>query len=125
MRLGHDAVPEDRDRGADRLLALELDGESIHRDDAGDAPRLAADANLGAGQVAPEAVRVADRHDPDPRRPLGGEGSAVARALARLPLLPLPEGAPPGERRPQPLRHPVPPEPREPREGGPPAGGAR
>src|SRR4051794_37136840 len=104
MRLGHDAVPEDRDRGADRLLALELDGESIHRDDAGDAPRLAADANLGAGQVAPEAVRVADGDDPDPRRPLGDERAPVARALTSLQLLDLREVAPPGERRLEPVR---------------------
>ena len=40
---------------------------------------LAADEHLGAGQVAAEAVRVADRDDADPRRPLGDEAPAVAR----------------------------------------------
>ena len=84
VRLREDAVAEDRDRRADRLLALELDREGVHRDDADHAPRLAADAHLGAGQVAAKAVRVADRHDPDPRRLLGDERAAVAGALARL-----------------------------------------
>ena len=44
---------------------------------------LAVDAHLGAGEVAAEAVRVADRHDPDPRVALGDEAAAVARRLAR------------------------------------------
>ena len=79
VRLGEDAVPEDRHRRADRLLALELDREGVHRDDADDAPQLAADAHLRAGQVATEAVRVADRHDPDPGRPLGDEARGRSR----------------------------------------------
>ena len=79
----------------DRQLALELDGEGVHRDGADHAPRLAVDEHLGPGQVAPEAVRVADRHDPDPRRPLGDEAPAVAGALARLEELHLRELAAP------------------------------
>src|SRR2546426_10802957 len=40
--LGEDAVAEDRDRRADRLLTLQLDRESVHRNGADDPPRLAA-----------------------------------------------------------------------------------
>ena len=48
-------------------LAVELDREGVHRDRPDHAPPLARDENLGAGEVAPEAVGVADRDDPDPR----------------------------------------------------------
>jgi hypothetical protein len=98
VRFGEHAVPEDRDRRANRLLPLELDGEGVHRDHADDAPRLTADTHLGPGQVAAEAVRIADRDDPDPGRPLGDEGSPVARALAGLELLDLRQVAAPRER---------------------------
>src|SRR3954467_4905109 len=95
---GH-ARAEDRHRGPDRLLVVELDGEGVHRDRPDHAPRLAGHAHLGAGQVAAKAVRVADGDDPDPRGLLRHEAPPVARALARLQLLDLREVASPGERR--------------------------
>ena len=49
---------------------------------ADDAAALARDEHLGAGQVAAEAVRVADRDDADPRLALGDEAAAVAGRLA-------------------------------------------
>jgi len=58
------------------------------------------DEHLGAGQVAPEAVGVADWDDPDPRGLLGDEAAAVAGALARPEEAHLGEPAPPRERRP-------------------------
>ena len=78
--LGEHAVADDRHRRADRELAVELDGEGVHRDRPGDAAALAGDTHLRAGQVAAEAVRVADRDDADPR---GGRHvrAAVAGAL--------------------------------------------
>src|SRR5688572_3840265 len=66
VRLRPDAVAEQRHRRADRQLAVELDRESVHRDRPDDASELAGDTNLGPGQVAPEAVGVADRDDADP-----------------------------------------------------------
>ena len=45
------------------------------------AATLAVDENLGARHVATEAVGVPDRHDPDPRRPVGDEPPPVAGAL--------------------------------------------
>src|SRR5436190_12853008 len=98
MVLGEHAMAEDRHRSADRLLLLELDGERVHRDRAYNPPRLPADANLGAGEIATEPVRIADGDDPDPRRPLRDEGAAVAGALAGLEALYLREVAAPRER---------------------------
>src|SRR3990170_7348451 len=72
-----DAGPDDRDRGAGRQLAVELDGEGIHRDRADDAARLTRDTHLRPGQVAPEAVCVADRDEADPRRLPGDVAAAV------------------------------------------------
>src|SRR5438105_13864619 len=66
--LGEHAVAENRHRRADRLLVLQLDGKGVHRDGPDHAPQLAADAHLGAGQVATKTVRVADGNDPDPGR---------------------------------------------------------
>ena len=65
-----------------RQLAVELDGEGVHRDRPDDAAALALDEHLGAGQVAAEAVRVADRDDADPRVALGDEAAAVAGRVA-------------------------------------------
>ena len=89
MALGQDAVPEQHDRRPDRELAVEAHGERVHRDRPDDLARLAADAHFGSGQVAPEAVAVADGHDADPGRRLGYESPAVPGALARLELLDL------------------------------------
>src|SRR5215210_8257879 len=60
VRLGQHAVPEDRHRRPDRLLLLERYRERVHRDRPDDFSGLAAAAYLDAGQVAAEAVRVAD-----------------------------------------------------------------
>src|SRR5438876_8626082 len=111
--LGQHALAEDRHRGADRLLVLELDGKGVHRDGPDHAPRLPADANLGAGQVATKAVRVAHGNDPDPGRPLRLETTAVARARPRLEALHLREVATPRERGLEPVRRRVLPERRE------------
>jgi hypothetical protein len=54
-------------------LVLELDRERVHRDRPDDAARLAAHTHLGAGEVATEAVRVADGDEPDPGRALRDE----------------------------------------------------
>src|SRR5205823_7203030 len=74
-----------------------LHGEGVHRDGADDRARLAADADLGTGERALESVRVADGHDPDPRRLLRDEAPTVAGALTRLQLLDLSNEALPGE----------------------------
>ena len=55
------------------------------------------------GQVAPEAVGVADRDDPDPRRPLGDPAAAVAGRLARLHLTHLRQLRLPTKRRLEPV----------------------
>src|SRR5438105_6198180 len=117
--LREDALPENRDRRADRLLTLQLDRERVHRDGSDHAPQLAAHPHLGSGQVAAEAVRVADRNDPDPGRLLRDEAAPIARALSRLQLLDLREIATPGERRLEPVRSRVLAERREPVERDP------
>src|SRR6266496_4869193 len=117
--LGEDALPEDRDRRADRLLTLQLDRERVHRDRPHHTPRHAAHPYLRSGQVAAETVRVADRNDPDPGRLLGDEAPPVARALSRLQLLDLREITTPGERRLEPVRGRVLAERREPVERDP------
>src|SRR5664279_1282023 len=76
------AVPEQHDGCPYGEVAVELDGERVHGHGPDDAARLAGDAHGGPDQVAPKAVGVADRHDPDPRLPLGGEAPTVACALA-------------------------------------------
>ena len=123
MALDQQAVADDRDRRPDRQLAVELDGDRVHRDGADRPPRLAVDEHLGAGHVAPEAVRVAHGDDPGPRRPLGDEPPAVAGALSRLEEAHLREPAPPRERRPQPVLGRIGVERRDPVERDPAAGG--
>ena len=98
MSFCQNSVPEQRHRRPDRQLAVELDRDGVHRDGADDAPWLAPDADLGTRHVAPEAVRVADRDDPDPGRPLGHEVPAVAGALPRAEQPHLREPASPVER---------------------------
>src|SRR5207253_2383032 len=81
---GEHALP-DQDHGRpDREPAVELDGERVHRDGPDRRPELACDADLRAGQVAAEAVCVADGDDPDPGRLLRDVAAAVTRALAGL-----------------------------------------
>ena len=121
--LGEDAVAQDRHRRPDRLLVLELDRERVHRDGADDAAQLPAHTNLGAGQVAPEAVRVADGNDPDPGRPVGHERAAVTGARPRFEPLHLGEVAPPRERRLEAVGARVLAERREPVQRDPAAGG--
>src|SRR5438034_1380237 len=99
MIFRHHPVAEQRHRRAGGELAIELDGEGVHRDRADDAARLASDPYFGSGQVAAKAVRVADGDDPDPRRPLGHEAAAVTGALAGGELPNLREQARPLERR--------------------------
>src|SRR5204863_6255198 len=84
-------------------LAVELDGECVHRDGADRSPELAGDPDLGSGQVAAEAVRVADRDDADPCRALGDEAAAVPGALAGRELPDLCKVARPAERRLEPV----------------------
>ncbi len=96
-------MAEERHRRPDRQLALDLDCEGVHRDRAHDWARLSADAHLGAREVAAEAVRVADRHEADPRRPLHDEAAAVAGALPGLQLLHLREVAAPLQHRLEPV----------------------
>ena len=88
--------------GALRQPSGQLDGERVHGDRSDDAPPFAVDEHLGTREIAPEAVRVADRHEPDPRRLLGHE-PAVARALAFREQLHLGELAAPGEHRLEPV----------------------
>ena len=90
-------MPEQDDGCPDGQFAVELHGEGVHRDGADDRARLAADADLGTGERALESIRVADGHDPDPRRLLRDEAPAVAGALTRLQLLDLSKEALPGE----------------------------
>ena len=122
MILSEHALAEDRHGGADRLLLLELDREGVHRDRADHLARLAADADLGAGQVTPEPVCITHGNDPDPGRLLGDKGAPVAGAFARLELLHLREVAPPGERRLEPVGSGVLAERRQAVEGDPAAG---
>ena len=103
MILDEHAVPDERDRRSDRQLAVELDRQGIHGDDADDAARLAADAHLGAGQVAPETVGIAHGDDSDPTRLLRDERAAVARALSRREAANLREVAVPAQRRLEPV----------------------
>src|SRR5205823_5249410 len=58
----------------------ELDGEGLQRGGASDPRPLARHEHVRAGEVATEAVAVADRDEPDPGRPVGDERAAVAGA---------------------------------------------
>ena len=98
MVFGQNALAEDRHRRADRLVAVELDRECVHRDRSDHVPQLAADPHLGPGEVTSEAVAVANGHDADPGRLLCYEPAPVAGALARLEPLHLREITPPRER---------------------------
>ena len=118
MVFGEDAVAEERHGRALRQVA-ELDGERVHRDGAEHAPPRPSDQHLGARQTAPEAVRVADRDEPDPRRPLGDEAAAVARALPRRERLRLRDVAHPREHRLEAVRGRIVSEGREPVERDP------
>src|SRR5512132_2350583 len=99
MIFRHHPVAEQRHRRAGGELAIELDGEGVHRDRADDAAWLAFDPHFGSDQVAAKAVRVADGDDPDPCRLLRHEAAAVAGALAGAELTNLREQARPLERR--------------------------
>ena len=114
MRLRAHAVPEQRHRSADGQLAVELDGERVHRDRPDDLARLAVDAHLGARQVAAEPVGVADRNQTDPRRTLRHEPATIACALSHLEQLHLCEPARPVEHRLEPVGRGVLAERREP-----------
>ena len=63
MILGEHASADQHDRSADRQLAIELDRERVHRDRPDDRSQLARDAHLRPGEVATEAVGVADRNE--------------------------------------------------------------
>ena len=77
------------------------DGERVHRHGPDDLGSRAADNDLGARHVAPETVRVADRHDPDPSRCRSDESPAVARAAAGLERLHQCDGGLPAQSGPQ------------------------
>ena len=109
-----DTVAEDRDGLARRQLPGQLDGERVHRHRPDDETPFPADGNLRPGEVAAEPVRVPDRDDPDPRRPLGDERPSVARAVTRRELLDEREVRLPAQRRHQPSRGRVVPEGRDP-----------
>src|SRR5581483_10763037 len=111
--LEQQAVADERHRRSDRQLAVELDGERVHRDRADDAPALTGDEHLGPREVAAEAVAVADRDEPDPRGPVGDEPAPVAGALPRLEPLHAGELASPGEHGLEPVVGRVGPERRE------------
>src|SRR5438034_11648276 len=104
MILREDAAAQEDDRSADRKLAVELDGEGVHRDGADDAARLSRDADGRTGERALEAVRVAHGHEPDPRFALGNEAAAVARALPGRETPHHRPGARPAETRDRPAR---------------------
>ena len=85
--LDRDAVADDRHRRLGRQLPTQIDRDRVHRHGADHRPRLALDDDARAAQIPAEPVRVADRHDPDPRLMLGDEAASVARALTgRQPL---------------------------------------
>jgi len=83
MIFRHHPLAEQRHRRADGKLAVELDGQRVHRDRADDAAPLAFDPDFGSCHVAAEAVRIPDRDDPDPGGLLGHETAAVPGAFAR------------------------------------------
>src|SRR4051812_11797798 len=103
VRFGEDAVPEQHDRRADRQPTVEPHRERVHRDRPDDGADLTAYADLRPRQVTREAVAVAHRNDPDPRRLVGDEAAAVAGALPGLELLDLREEAVPREHRLEPV----------------------
>src|SRR6266545_5793989 len=84
MRLCQDAVAEQNNRRPDGKLSIELNGERVHGDGADDAAQFSTDSDLRAGQIATEAVRVANWDDPDPGGLVREKTAAVARALSLL-----------------------------------------
>src|SRR5215207_3651405 len=95
--LEQQSVADERDARPDRKLAGELDRNRVHRHRSDDPLPPAVHEDLRPGQIPPEAVRVADRDDPDPRLAPGDEAAPVARRLARPQALYLGEAAVPRE----------------------------
>src|SRR2546423_1667758 len=79
VSFGQDAVTQQHHGRSDRKLTIELHGERVHRHRSDDRPWLACHTYFGSGQVTPEAVAVAHRHQADPGRSLGDEAASVAR----------------------------------------------
>ncbi len=69
-----DAVPDERDAASRARRAGQADRERVHRDRPHDRRARPVDDDLGAREIAAEAVGVPDRDDPDP-----GLGSATNR----------------------------------------------
>src|SRR5262245_63725436 len=103
MLLQKESVTDERNRRADRKRGLELHGDRVHRDGSDHRPTMSVDEHLRAGEVAAEAIRVADRHDADPRRTVGEVAAAVTGAFSRRQLLDNRELTPPGEDRLEPI----------------------
>src|SRR5207249_1804865 len=121
--LDEKAVPDDRHGRAEGQLTVELDGERVHGDGADGPPALAVDEHGRSGQVAAEAVRVAEGDEPDPGRLPRDEHPAVARRLAGLEPLDVRQLAPPREHRLEAVLRGVGSERRKAVEGDPAAGG--
>jgi hypothetical protein len=71
------ARSDERDGRPDGELPLEQNCGGVHRDRSDDGATLTVDQHLGAGQVTPEPVGIADRENPDPRVGGGHEQSPV------------------------------------------------
>ena len=123
MLLERSAGADDGHRSARRQLAVELDGGGVHGHGTDHFARFTADPHRGAGQVAPEPVRIADGQDPDPRLALGDEEPAVAGRLTGPQQLRLGELGHPGEHRLEPVLGRIGPERRQPVERDPAANG--
>ena len=123
VSLERHAAADEHDRRAHRELAVELDGERVHRDRPDHPSRLARHAHLRSGQVAAEPVPVTDGDDADPRVALGGPAATVAGALARPVQSRLNDLARPGQDRLEAVLQRVGAERREAVEGDPAPGG--
>src|SRR5215208_3984009 len=97
--LEQQAVANERNARPDGKLAGELDRHRVHRHRSHDPLPPTVDQHLRPGQVPPEAVRVTDRDDPDPRLALGDEAAPVTSRLPRPQELDLGEVAAPREHR--------------------------
>src|SRR5215211_6975877 len=97
--LEQQAVANERNARPDGKLVGELDRHRVHRHRSDDPLPPTVDQNLRPGQVPPEAVRVTDRDDPDPRLALGDEAAPVTGRLPRPQELDLGEVAAPREHR--------------------------
>ena len=60
--------------------------------------RSPVDQHVRPGEIPPEAVRIADGHEPDPRRPLGDEAAPRVGALTGVEKLHLRQLAVPRKR---------------------------